>query len=82
MWQQANKRGVQSTAQFVGAAARSARTPAGDFKFDGIQYESWFQLTGLPRLVDLVVFMDPSDGAHHRNPRVALALQDPSGLLG
>lgn len=77
-WQALNDRGSLSTCQIIGAAARDRSA------CDGIVAPSWFvRLLGdtLPRMENLILFMDASAFDRPRSPRANLSVYDPDRLL-
>jgi len=78
-WRFLNDSGLTSVPQMLGNAARARE------EIDGILAPSWFEsLLGpseLPRMQNLILFMDPKEDSKHRNPAVSLQVNDPDGLL-
>jgi RES domain-containing protein len=78
-WRDINKKKRLSLTQRIGEAARCRPD------CDGILCPTWLVTiagpTMIPRLENLVLFMDPVDGTKHRNSKVSITVIDPTGLL-
>ena len=78
-WQHLNANGQLAPTQILGNAARQRAD------CDGLLVPGWLGTLlppgTLPRLSNLVLFMDPAQPNHHRNANVALSIHDPTGLL-
>lgn len=79
VWQQHNRAGLATVPQQLGEAIRASRPDV-----DGIRYPSWFGalVAGrLPRLDNLMLFMDPDRPSEPRRPAVTVEVVDPRGFV-